>query len=54
MKTTLIIPAWNAENTLKECILSAINALESPDEILIVDDCSTDQTPDIVLCLSKT
>ncbi len=54
MKTTLIIPAWNAENTIKECILSAINAIDSPDEIIIVDDCSTDQTANIVLGLSKT
>ena len=53
MKTTLIIPAWNAENTIKECILSAINALHSPDEILIIDDCSTDKTADIVLGLGK-
>ena len=54
MKTSLIIPAWNAENTIKECILSAINAQNSPDEILIIDDCSTDKTPDVVLGLGKT
>lgn len=54
MKTTLIIPAWNAENTIKECILSSIEAFNSPDEILIVDDCSTDKTPNLVLELSKT
>ena len=54
MKTTLIIPAWNAEDTIEECILSAINALDSPDEILIIDDCSTDKTADIVLGLGKT
>ena len=54
MKTTLIIPAWNAEDTIEECILSAINALDSPDEILIIDDCSTDKTADIVIGLGKT
>ena len=48
MKTTLIIPAWNAENTIKACILSAINALDSPDEILIIDDGSNDGTEEWV------
>ena len=38
MKASLIIPAWNAEKTIEDCILSAIDADKCPDEILIVDD----------------
>ena len=54
MKTTLIIPAWNAENTITECVLSAIQADKSPDEIIVVDDFSSDQTSNMILDLSKT
>ncbi len=53
MKASLIIPAWNAEKTIEDCILSAIDADKCPDEILIVDDCSDDKTADIVLQLKK-
>ncbi len=48
IKTSLIIPAWNAENTIKECLLSALKAESSPDEIIVVDDLSSDKTRDIV------
>ena len=49
MKTSLIIPAWNAEKTIIECLLSSIQADSSPDEVIIVDDCSDDQTANLVL-----
>lgn len=41
---SLVIPAWNAENTIEDCLLSAIKAKLSPDEIIIVDDLSSDNT----------
>ena len=47
-KTSLIIPAWNAENTIAECIKSAMNARMPPNEIIVVDDFSTDKTSIIV------
>ena len=47
-KTSLIIPAWNAENTIKDCLLSALKAKSCPDEIIVVDDLSSDKTKDIV------
>ena len=49
MKTSLIIPAWNAEKTILDCILSAIEANDSPEEIIIVDDCSDDNTANLIL-----
>ena len=53
MKTSLIIPAWNAENSIKDCVLSALLADQSPDEIIVIDDCSEDRTADVVLDISK-
>ena len=47
-KVSLIIPAWNAAKTISDCILSAIKAKNSPSEIIIVDDCSNDNTVSII------
>ena len=52
-KTSLIIPAWNAELTIEDCILSVIKANLSPNEIIVVDDVSTDNTVNIIESLAK-
>jgi glycosyltransferase involved in cell wall biosynthesis len=52
-KTSLIIPAWNASLTIEDCILSAIKANLSPNEIIVVDDVSTDNTVNIIENLAK-
>ena len=52
-KTSLIIPAWNAELTIEDCLLSAIKANRSPNEIIVVDDLSTDNTVNIINRLEK-
>ena len=54
LKISLIIPAWNAENTISACLLSAIKAKSSPIEIIVVDDLSQDSTVSIVHGLIKT
>ena len=41
---SLIIPAWNAARTLGETLASAVAQSLPPDEIIVVDDGSTDQT----------
>ena len=52
-KTSLIIPAWNAENTIADCLKSAMNARIPPNEIIVVDDFSSDKTSFIVNKLKK-
>ena len=52
-KVSLIIPAWNAENTISECIISAIRSKKGPSEIIVVDDFSNDNTVSVVNNLCK-
>lgn len=42
---SIIIPAYNIENYLVECIESIIPQLNKDVEIVIINDCSTDSTP---------
>lgn len=44
---TAIIPAYNAQDFLGEAIQSVLDQTRSVDEIIVVDDCSTDQTREI-------
>ena len=41
---SLVIPAWNAARTLAETLASATAQSLPPDEIIVVDDGSTDET----------
>ncbi|MEG4471450.1 glycosyltransferase family 2 protein [Microcoleus sp. AT9_B5] len=43
-KVSVIIPAFNAADTLAETVASVLNGTHKNLEILIVDDCSTDAT----------
>lgn len=51
MKPTIsiIIPAYNHEDFVAECIDSALNQTVKPHEIILVDDGSTDKTAEIAL-----
>lgn len=46
-KVTVIIPAYNAADTLREAVESVLKGSYQNFEILIVDDCSRDQTAEI-------
>lgn len=45
---SIIMPSWNTEKYIKQSIESVINQSYQNWELLIVDDCSTDQTEQIV------
>lgn len=48
MKVSIIIPVYNGEKFIRECIESALNQNYNDYEIIIVDDGSTDSTLDIL------
>ena len=45
---TVIVPAFNASNTIERCLNSIVNQSLKNIQIIVVDDCSTDNTYDIV------
>lgn len=47
MKVSLIIPVYNEESYIKDCLVSVMTQKEPPDEILIIDNNSTDKTVSI-------
>ena len=49
MRVSIIIPAFNAERTLAECLTACFNQTHPDCEIIVVDDGSTDRTPDIAV-----
>ncbi|KPK02906.1 MAG: hypothetical protein AMK71_00710 [Nitrospira bacterium SG8_35_4] len=48
MKITVIIPAYNREQTIQRAIDSVLCQSNAPEEIIVVDDCSTDSTGEIL------
>lgn len=53
-KVSVVIPAYNAEKFIGEAIVSILNQDFSHFELLIIDDCSTDSTSEIVHKLQKS
>ncbi len=48
MKISVIVPVYNAENTIINCLGNLLNQTFSDMEIILVDDASTDGTPKIL------
>ncbi len=49
---SVIIPAYNCENTIRKAVYSALCQLGPNDEVIVVDDCSRDQTYEIVKAIA--
>lgn len=45
---TTVIPVYNREHMIRQAIDSVLSQSYLPEEIIVVDDCSTDGTPDIL------
>ena len=54
MKLSIIIPCFNEEKTLKKIVERVLNFREIEKEIIIIDDCSTDNSKLIINDLLKT
>ena len=50
---SVIIPNYNKSNYIGTLIESILNQTRLPDEIIVVDDCSTDNSRDVLLELAK-
>lgn len=48
MKVSIVIPVYNAERYLDECIRSALDQTYGDTEVIAVDDGSTDSSPEIL------
>lgn len=47
-KVTIMIPTYNQENYIKDAITSALNQTYSNLEVIVCDDCSNDNTWDVI------
>lgn len=47
MKVSVVIPAYNEEKYIKECLEALSSQIEKPDEIIVVDNNCTDKTVEI-------
>jgi len=48
MKITILIPAYNEEQTIKDSVLSCLHQTKKAHHIIVVDDWSTDKTGEIL------
>lgn len=52
-RISVIVPAYNREKTIAYSLESILNQTHKPYEIIVVDDCSTDNTREVVLSICK-
>lgn len=49
IRYSVIIPAYQAEATMSQCLTSLLTSKRSDFEVIVVDDCSTDNTQKILM-----
>lgn len=54
MKISVVIPSFNEENSIGECLNSLLKQTQKDIEIIVVDDGSTDKTPSLVAQYSES
>jgi len=53
MKVSVVIPVYNSERTIRECLISVLANDYDAFEIVVVDDCSDDNTENEVIFLEN-
>ena len=48
MRISVVIPMYNSESTIKRALDSVLNQTMRPEQVIVVDDCSTDRSVEIV------
>ncbi|OGK16252.1 hypothetical protein A2774_04680 [Candidatus Roizmanbacteria bacterium RIFCSPHIGHO2_01_FULL_39_12c] len=48
MKISVVIPAFNEEKYIAACLTRLFDQIEKPDEVIVIDNFSTDKTSEIV------
>jgi cellulose synthase/poly-beta-1,6-N-acetylglucosamine synthase-like glycosyltransferase len=48
IKVSILIPCYNEEKSIRKCVQSCLDQTRKADEIVVVDDGSTDKTPEIL------
>ena len=48
IKVSIIIPVYNVENYIEDCLLSVMNQSYNNIECIFVDDCTKDNSIDII------
>ena len=51
---SVVIPVFNGEKYIRECLESVLSQTLKPAQIIVVDDGSTDRTPEIVVSVDKS
>lgn len=47
-KVTVFVPTFNQAKFLSQCLNSVLNQTRKPDQVLVIDDCSTDNTSEVI------